>query len=123
MDKNLNILGDLVHHMKYAKYDEFKGRRETYQETVERNKQMHINQYPELKNEIEETYEFVRDKKVIPSMRAMQFAGVAIDVNPSRIFNCSYLPVTSIDAFNETMFLLLSGCGVGYSVQRHKVQI
>jgi len=122
MDKNLNILGDLVHHMKYAKYDEFKGRRETYQETVERNKQMHINQYPELKNEIEETYEFVRDKKVIPSMRSMQFAGVAIDVNPSRIFNCSYLPVTSIDAFNETMFLLLSGCGVGYSVQRHHVE-
>ena len=55
-------------------------------------------------------------------MRSMQFAGVAIDVNPSRIFNCSYLPVTSIDAFNETMFLLLSGCGVGYSVQRHHVE-
>ena len=122
MDKNLNILGDLVHHMKYAKYDESKGRRETYEETVNRNMQMHIGEYPELKTEIEETYEFVRDKKVIPSMRSMQFAGVAIDVNPSRIFNCSYLPVTSIDAFNETMFLLLSGCGVGYSVQRHHVE-
>ena len=122
MDKNLNILGDLVHHMKYAKYDESKGRRETYEETVNRNMQMHIGEYPELKTEIEETYEFVRDKKVIPSMRSMQFAGVAIDVNPSRIFNCSYLPVTSIDAFTETMFLLLSGCGVGYSVQRHHVE-
>ena len=122
MDKNLNILGDLVHHMKYAKYDEGKGRRETYGETVERNKQMHIKEYPELKDQIEETYEFVKDKKVIPSMRSMQFAGVAIDVNPSRIFNCSYLPVTTIDAFNETMFLLLSGCGVGYSVQRHHVE-
>ena len=108
--------------MKYAKYDESKGRRETYEETVNRNMQMHIGEYPELKTEIEETYEFVRDKKVIPSMRSMQFAGVAIDVNPSRIFNCSYLPVTSIDAFNETMFLLLSGCGVGYSVQRHHVE-
>ena len=122
MDKNLNILGDLVHHMKYAKYDESKGRRETYDETVDRNMQMHVNQYPELKNEIEEVYELVKDKKVIPSMRSMQFAGVAIDVNPARIFNCSYLPVTSIDAFNETMFLLLSGCGVGYSVQRHHVE-
>ena len=122
MDKNLNILGDLVHHMKYAKYDESKGRRETYEETVNRNMHMHIKEYPELKDEIEETYKFVRDKKVIPSMRSMQFAGVAIDVNPSRIFNCSYLPVTSIDAFNETMFLLLSGCGVGYSVQRHHVE-
>ena len=122
MDKNLNILGDLVHHMKYAKYDESRGRRETYEETVDRNQQMHVRQYPKLREEIVETYKLVRDKKVIPSMRSMQFAGVAIDVNPSRIFNCSYLPVTSIDAFNETMFLLLSGCGVGYSVQRHHVE-
>jgi ribonucleoside-diphosphate reductase alpha chain len=122
MDKNLNILGDLVHHMKYAKYDESRGRRETYDETVDRNQQMHVRQYPKLRKEIVETYKLVRDKKVIPSMRSMQFAGVAIDVNPSRIFNCSYLPVTSIDAFNETMFLLLSGCGVGYSVQRHHVE-
>ena len=41
MDKNLNILGDLVHHMKYAKYDESRGRRETYDETVDRNKMSH----------------------------------------------------------------------------------
>tara|TARA_B100000029_G_scaffold351747_1_gene344239 strand:+ start:1502 stop:3481 length:1980 start_codon:yes stop_codon:yes gene_type:complete len=122
MDKNLNILGDLVHHMKYAKYDPEKGRRETYLETVERNMQMHIDRHPSLKEEIEEAYEFVKEKKVIPSMRSMQFAGVAIDVNPARIFNCSYLPVTSIDAFNETMFLLLSGVGVGFSVQKHHVE-
>lgn len=122
MDKNLNILGDLVHHMKYAKYDPELGRRETYLETVERNMQMHIDRHPSLKEEIEEAYEFVKEKKVIPSMRSMQFAGVAIDVNPARIFNCSYLPVTSIDAFNETMFLLLSGVGVGFSVQKHHVE-
>ena len=122
MDKNLNILGDLVHHMKYAKYDPELGRRETYLETVERNMQMHIDRHPSLKEEIEEAYEFVKEKKVIPSMRSMQFAGVAIDVNPARIFNCSYLPVTTIDAFNETMFLLLSGVGVGFSVQKHHVE-
>ena len=122
MDKNLNILGDLVHHMKYAKYDPELGRRETYLETVERNMQMHIARHPSLKEEIEEAYEFVMEKKVIPSMRSMQFAGVAIDVNPARIFNCSYLPVTTIDAFNETMFLLLSGVGVGFSVQKHHVE-
>ena len=83
---------------------------------------MHIDRHPSLKEEIEEAYEFVKEKKVIPSMRSMQFAGVAIDVNPARIFNCSYLPVTSIDAFNETMFLLLSGVGVGFSVQKHHVE-
>ena len=121
MEKNLQILGDLVHHMKYAKYLPEKSRRETYKETVDRNKQMHVENYPDLKQEIEKVYEYVYDKKVIPSMRSMQFAGVAIDVNPARMFNCSYLPVSDIGAFWETMFLLLSGCGVGYSVQRHHV--
>ena len=122
MDKNLEFLSDLTHHMKYAKYLPEKQRRETYKETVDRNKQMHINRYPELRELINNAYESVYTKKVIPSMRSMQFAGMAIEVNPSRMFNCSYLPVTDIMAFSETMFLLLSGCGVGYSVQRHHVE-
>ena len=112
MEKNLEILSDLTHHMKYAKYQPEKNRRETYKETVDRNKQMHIDMYPEMKDLIEETYESVYSKKVIPSMRSMQFAGMAIEVNPARMFNCSYLPITDIEAFSETMFLLLSGCGV-----------
>jgi ribonucleoside-diphosphate reductase alpha chain len=122
MDKNLEFLSDLTHHMKYAKYLPEKQRRETYKETVNRNKQMHINRYPELRELINNAYKSVYTKKVIPSMRSMQFAGMAIEVNPSRMFNCSYLPVTDIMAFSETMFLLLSGCGVGYSVQRHHVE-
>ena len=122
MEKNLEILSDLTHHMKYAKYQPEKNRRETYKETVDRNKQMHIDMYPEMKDLIEETYESVYSKKVIPSMRSMQFAGMAIEVNPARMFNCSYLPITDIEAFSETMFLLLSGCGVGYSVQRHHIE-
>ena len=121
MDKNLEFLSDLTHHMKYAKYLPEKQRRETYKETVNRNKQMHINRYPILQNDIDNAYKSVYTKKVIPSMRSMQFAGMAIEVNPARMFNCSYLPVTDIMAFSETMFLLLSGCGVGYSVQRHHV--
>jgi ribonucleoside-diphosphate reductase alpha chain len=121
METNLQILSDLTHHMKYAKYLSEKKRRETYKETVDRNKKMHISKYPELRELIDEAYESVYSKKVIPSMRSMQFAGPAIEVNPSRMFNCSYLPITDIHAFAETMFLLLSGCGVGYSVQRHHV--
>ena len=122
MEKNLEILSDLTHHMKYAKYQPEKNRRETYKETVDRNKQMHIDRYPEMKDLIDDTYESVYSKKVIPSMRSMQFAGMAIEVNPARMFNCSYLPITDIEAFSETMFLLLSGCGVGYSVQRHHIE-
>ena len=122
MEKILEILSALTHHMKYAKYQPEKNRRETYKETVDRNKRMHIDMYPEMKELIEETYESVYSKKVIPSMRSMQFAGMAIEVNPARMFNCSYLPITDIEAFAETMFLLLSGCGVGYSVQRHHIE-
>ena len=122
MEKNLEILSDLTHHMKYAKYQPEKNRRETYKETVDRNKQMHIDRYPEIRELIDDTYESVYSKKVIPSMRSMQFAGMAIEVNPARMFNCSYLPITDIEAFSETMFLLLSGCGVGYSVQRHHIE-
>jgi len=121
MEKNLAILSDLIHHMKYAKYLPEKNRRETYKETVDRNKEMHLDRYPDLKGGIEDIYKDVYKKNVIPSMRSMQFAGDAIGVNPSRMFNCSYLPVQDILAFSETMFLLLSGAGVGYSVQRHHV--
>ena len=49
MDKNLEFLSDLTHHMKYAKYLPEKERRETYKESVDRNKQMHIDNFPELK--------------------------------------------------------------------------
>ena len=55
-------------------------------------------------------------------MRSLQFAGKPIEINNSRIFNCSYLPIEDWRAFSETMFLLLSGCGVGYSVQNHHVE-
>ena len=122
METNLQILSDLVHHMKYAKYDDKQQRRETFTETVDRNKQMHLDNFPELSEEIEDVYKLVYDKKVIPSMRSMQFAGTAIEVNPARMFNCSYLTVDKISAFWETMFLLLSGCGVGYSVQKHHIE-
>ena len=64
----------------------------------------------------------VYDKKVLPSMRSMQFGGKPIEISPNRIYNCGYLPIDHIDAFSETMFLLLGGTGVGYSVQKHHVE-
>ena len=121
MEISNQILSEITVYMKYAKYLPEKQRRETYKETVDRNKQMHIDNFPDLEEDIEDAYKYVYEKKVIPSMRSMQFAGMAIDINPSRMFNCSYLPITDTLAFSETMFLLLSGAGVGYSVQRHHV--
>jgi ribonucleoside-diphosphate reductase alpha chain len=82
---------------------------------------MHIKKYPELGGEIVEAYKYVYDKKVLPSMRSMQFGGKPIEISPNRIYNCAYLPIDHLDAFSEAMFLLLGGTGVGYSVQKHHV--
>jgi ribonucleoside-triphosphate reductase (thioredoxin) len=116
------ILSEITTHLKYAKFVPEKNRRETWGELVTRNKEMHLKKFPHLAEEIEAAYKYVYDKKVLPSMRSMQFAGKPIEINNARIFNCSYLPIDDYRAFSEIMFLLLSGCGVGYSVQTHHVE-
>jgi ribonucleoside-diphosphate reductase alpha chain len=108
--------------MKYAKHLPEKKRRETWAELVDRNKQMHLEKFPHLKDEIDHAYQFVYDKKILPSMRSLQFAGKPIAINNARLYNCCFLPVDHVDAFSEIMFLLLSGTGVGYSVQRQHVE-
>jgi ribonucleoside-diphosphate reductase alpha chain len=107
--------------MKYAKFVPELNRRETWEELVTRNKNMHIKKYPNLKNEINEAYKSVYSKKILPSMRSLQFGGKPIEISPNRVYNCAYLPIDHIDSFHETMFLLLGGTGVGYSVQNHHV--
>ena len=115
------ILSDITVYMKYARYIPELNRRETWEELVTRNKEMHTKKYPELKEEIENNYKFVYEKKVLPSMRSMQFGGKPIEISPNRIYNCAYMPIDHIDSFSECMFLLLGGTGVGYSVQKHHV--
>lgn len=122
MDVTQSILSDITTYMKYAKYNPEKQRRETWEELVTRNKEMHQSKFPLLKDEIEEVYKLVYAKKVLPSMRSLQFAGKPIELNNARIFNCSFLPLDDWRAFSEIMFLLLSGCGVGYSVQNHHIE-
>lgn len=116
------ILSDIIVHMKYAKYKPELKRRETWAELVERNKQMHIKKYPQIAEEITNVYnDYVLPKLVLPSMRSMQFAGTPIELNQSRVYNCAFLHIDHPDAFSETMFLLLGGTGVGYSVQKRHV--
>ena len=121
MKINNKILSDITVHMKYARYIPELNRRETWEELVNRNVEMHLKKYPKLKDEIKNAYEFVYDKKILPSMRSMQFGGKPIEISPNRIYNCAYMPIDSIDSFSECMFLLLGGTGVGYSVQKHHV--
>jgi ribonucleoside-diphosphate reductase alpha chain len=116
------LLSQVTTFMKYSKYLPEHQRRETWTELVDRNKNMHLNKFPQLKDEIDAAYEFVYNKKILPSMRSLQFAGKPVDLNNTRLYNCCFLPVDHADAFSEIMFLLLSGTGVGYSVQRQHVE-
>lgn len=111
------ILSDIIIFQKYAKYLSELKRRETWGEICNRYQYMMIEKYPTLKEEIITGMQYVKDKKVLSSMRALQFAGEPIRKNHSRIFNCAYLPIDDYRSFGEVMFLLLSGTGVGYSVQ------
>ena len=121
MDKGLKTLSDVVIWSKYAKFVPDKKRRENWDEIIDRYEAMLCRKYPSLSTQIKDNVAFIRQKKVLPSMRALQFAGKAIEVNNARAYNCAYLPIDSYHAFSETMFLLLGGTGVGYSVQKHHV--
>ena len=120
-DLGLDALSKITVFGKYAKYNPELKRRETWDEIIDRYEAMMIKKYPKLEEQIVETAKFIREKKVLPSMRALQFAGAAAEVNNSRIYNCCYLPIDSVHSFSETMFLLLGGTGVGYSVQKQHV--
>mgnify|MGYP003651089695 CR=1 FL=1 len=122
MELSNQILSDITVHMKYARFLPEQNKRESWEELVSRNMHMHLRKYPHMELQIAKAYKMVLDKKVLPSMRSMQFGGKPIEINPSRMFNCSFVAVDDYRAFNESMFLLLSGCGVGYSVQSHHVE-
>lgn len=121
MNLGLKTLSDITTWSKYAKYLPELNRRETWDEIVDRYETMMVKKYPQLKQEIYKNTEYIRQKKVLPSMRALQFSGPAIEVNESRIYNCAFFHVDSYYAFSEGMFLLLSGSGIGFSVQKHHV--
>lgn len=118
MEADKKALSDLTVFNKYAKYRNDLGRRENFAEIVQRNKEMHQRKYPQLSKDIDEVYnEFVLTKRVLPSMRSLQFGGRPIELAHNRIFNCAYMPAEDYHFFPELMFLLLGGTGMGYSVQ------
>ena len=122
-EKNVSteILSEITTFSKYRKYIPELQRRETWQQTCDRYKSMMLEKFPGLATEIGIYMPFIEEKKILPSMRMLQFAGNAVKQNNARGYNCSFMHVDSVEAFSETMFLLLTGCGVGYSVQYHHV--
>lgn len=120
MDKQ--ALADITTFNKYAKFVPELSRRENWKEIVDRNAAMHKEKYPEIADKIDQVYnDFVHTKRVLPSMRSLQFGGRPILLNEARIFNCAYAPAESPKFFSELMFLLLGGTGMGYSVQKRHV--
>lgn len=146
MNQGIKLLSNTVVYSKYAKYIPELKRRETWQEIIERYITMMYNKYAtegdknyvkenkthfldididgfsDLTQDILINSKYLYEKKVLPSMRAIQFAGAAIEKNEARLYNCGYMPMSDYRAFSELMFLLLGGTGVGYSVQQHHIE-
>lgn len=104
MDLSAQVLSDLTIYMKYAKYIPELKRREVWHELVTRNKAMHLKHAPQLSREIESAYKLVYDRKVLPSMRSLQFAGKPIELNPSRIYNCFSADTTFVTSAGVKSF-------------------
>ncbi len=109
---------------KYSRFNYELGRRETWKETAKRS----VDFLKELSEEklpaetYQRIYQAVLDMKVMPSMRLLAMAGPAARKNNIAIYNCSYMPVDSLDAYVEAMIISMAGCGVGYSVERKYVE-
>ena len=110
-----------IHTSRYARWIEEEGRRETWAETVERFMENVV--VGKVNAKIEDEIRFaILNLEIMPSMRAMMTAGAALMRDNTCGYNCSYLPVDDVKSFDEAMFILLCGTGVGFSVERQYVQ-
>ena len=107
---------------KYARWIPEKKRRETWKESVERVKGMMLESYPSVTEEIEWAYDMMNRKRVLGSQRALQFGGSPVLKHNARIYNCIASYIDRPRFFHECMYLLLCGCGTGFSVQKHHVE-
>jgi len=145
-----NGLQDFIAISRYARFLPDKRRRETWDEAVARVRDMHLEHFPDadlvaarreavaagdlsaeeaaslplpanLHAAIRNAYAAVERREVLPSMRSLQFGGEAILTKHARVYNCAFTYIDRLEAFRETLYLLLCGCGVGFSVQQHHI--
>lgn len=116
----MDTLQTYIHKSRYARWLPEQGRRETWDETVARYCNFWSNRYPNL-FPYDVVYQAIYNMEVMPSMRALMTAGPALERDNIAGFNCSYLPIDDVRAFDETMFILMNGTGVGYSVERQYI--
>jgi len=118
---SMESIRDYVLMSKYAKYIPELNRRELFNETVDRREAMELRKFPSLAEDIKWAFGFTREFKVFPSMRSMQFGGIAVEKQNARNYNCSFTHIDRTEVFKQIFHLLLCGCGVGYSVQQQHV--
>ncbi len=121
------IYQQYIHTSRYARYDESIGRRETWHETVRRY-------FDFMESHLETNFNYnmgslrqklegaVASLQVMPSMRALMTAGVALQRDHTAGYNCSYIPIDDVRSFDEVMYILLCGTGVGFSVEYNNVE-
>lgn len=121
-----NMMSQSKFYMGYSRWDEVKGGYETWDESVSRVMNMHRQKYasvmtPELEEYISFAEQAYKDKVVLGAQRALQFGGEQLFKHEARMYNCSVSHCDRAAFFQECMYLLLCGCGVGFSVQSHHI--
>jgi ribonucleoside-triphosphate reductase (thioredoxin) len=111
-----------IHKSRYARYLPEEQRRESWEETVNRYLGFWVEQDKLTTKEAEDIFMQISKMEVMPSMRALMTAGEALERDNVAGFNCAYLPIDHPKAFDEMMYILMCGTGVGFSVERQYVQ-
>lgn len=112
---------EYIHLSRYARWDEEKGRRESWEETTQRWADFWVGRFPKMKKDILSLRDSIRNTEVMPSMRSLMTAGKALDRDEVAGFNCSYVAVDNPRVFDETLYILMCGTGLGFSVERQYV--
>lgn len=118
---NMTDYQSFIHRSRYARWIPELGRRETWEETVKRYCDFWDKRYGET-FPYEMVYNAIYNMDVVPSMRALMTAGPALERDNIAGFNCSYIPIQDQRCFDEVMFILMNGTGVGYSVENKYVE-
>ena len=112
---DMNEYQKFIHKSRYARYLDSEGRRETWEETVERYCSFWEKPLPD------EIKQAILDMEIMPSMRALMTAGPALQRDNMAGYNCAYISVDNVRAFDENLYVLLCGTGVGFSVERQHI--
>lgn len=122
---SIEALQEYTRISRYARFNEEKGRRETWTEQIKRVMNMHRERYGDTLLQIDEyvklAYDNLKKKRILGSQRALQFGGLPILQKNARMYNCTVSYADRVRFFQEAMYLLLCGCGVGFSVQEHHI--